>query len=590
MPSKNKKKNQTRITLEPVASPSPSPGSTRLAMPAAKVRFSGAATRSPNRQTPPGSRASPRKSQSRIGDSSLVSHPTSFMPPIHGSGERNVISDSSDDSAAEVNSVSSDDGDVDALPSMQEIINNQTAPTVQDSDADVQLVRSPAKAIPKFPRSSQSVSTRLQRTVLDDDDGDDDEDDDLPIVPSSSLKRKRHMVNLEDSDDDTPIVAPSSSRRPRPQFVVLDEDSDDQDVVSPAKKRKTSHGPSSSSISQHDDGAQPTPGRLRRPNLTASSPAKQSRHKGHRSEKQKKMELLRRRRAGEKIDQLTSSESSSDDGGEKRGMYDTDSEDEFEVLKQFDDEEEDPEPEEPSRLKPKPKDKVSSSRKKRKENADDGDEDEDDLDDFVDDEDADDAPIGAPAHFLDIPLEFTAQAHKPLRQQFPHVIEWLVHDRINPAFERRDPVYANAWRKLDDEVHGLATSKFTSSAWRSEFYRTLKARPHMDAFELTPGGGGSGSALSDACEACGRSGHPATWKIVFKGTPYHKDTLADVESDSSSSSSSSEDEEDGDEEEDGDDSASVDTQGNSLPPTSRSWLVGVVCCSNAETAHRLTKI
>ncbi|KAI5919958.1 hypothetical protein F4810DRAFT_458353 [Camillea tinctor] len=567
MPPKNKKKNQTRITLEPVdEQSSPNTTGTGSAMPSAKVRFSGAATRGPNRRAPSDSRASqpsPRKSphQSQMSNSSPASHPTSFMPQIHGSGKQKVISDSSDDSAAEVNRVGSDDGDSTGLPSMQEIINQPTS----------------------VPRSSQSVSTILRRTVLDDDDDDGgDSDDDLTIVPSSSLKRRRPpVIDLEDSDDDAPIVASSSSRRPRPKLIELDEDSDEQDVVSPVKRRKMSHAPSSSIKSQENDDPQPTPGRLRRANPTASSPTKKSRHKGHRSEKQKKMELLRRRRAGEKIDKLTSSESSSDDGGEKRGMYDTDSGDEFEVLKEFDDEEDEPEPEEATKQKLKAKDKEPSSRKKRKEKAagngdgEDEDEDEDSLDDFLDDDDAEDAPIGAPA--LDIPLEFTAQAHKPLRQQFPHVVEWLVHDRIDPAFERRDPVYANAWRKLDDEVRGLATSKFTSAAWKADFYRALKARPHLDAYEL-PGL----AALAETCEACGRSGHPATWKIVFGGTPYHKDTLADVESDGSEEG----DEDEEEEEEDGD-TASVDTQGNSLPPTSKNWLVGVVCCSNAETAHSL---
>ncbi|OTA80458.1 hypothetical protein M434DRAFT_60666, partial [Hypoxylon sp. CO27-5] len=144
--------------------------------------------------------------------------------------------------------------------------------------------------------------------------------------------------------------------------------------------------------------------------------------------------------------------------------------------------------------------------------------------------------IGAPAN-LDIPLEFTAQAHRPLKQQFPYVIEWLVHNRINPAFERKDPVYTNAWRKLDDEVRTLASSKFASSAWKSEFYRALKGRPKMDAYEMDRSERDSG--LHDTCEACGRRSHPATFKIFFRGHPYYKDTLAEVESDSSDSDSDS---------------------------------------------------
>ena len=286
------------------------------------------------------------------------------------------------------------------------------------------------------------------------------------------------------------------------------------------------------------------------------------------------MELLRRRRAGEKIDKLTSSESESDD--DRKGMYDTDSDTEFKVLKEFDDDEEDDEQEEEE---PAPRSSTKSKKKQRASEdagpASDGNRDDENLEDFVVEDD--ETPLGAPA-FLDIPLEFTSQAHKPLKEQFPYVVEWLVHNRIDPAFERRDPIYTNAWRRLNDEFQGLATSKFTSAAWRPEFYRALKGRPHMEAYE-TDFAGGLGT---DSCEACGRSGHTATRKIVFQGKPYHKDTLQEVESDTESDSG-----EDGDEDSDDDDRASVDTQGAPLAPATREWRVGAVCCSNAETAHGL---
>jgi hypothetical protein len=334
--------------------------------------------------------------------------------------------------------------------------------------------------------------------------------------------------------------------------TLVELDDSDEEIVSPTKKRKMfHHSPPSSSTKNR------TPRRLNRPGVLVSSPIK-SAHKGHRPEKQKKMELLRRRRAGEKIDQLTSSESSSNED-EKRGIYDSNSDGDFEALKTFEDEEQEEGIDELQAPKEKRKKKKPTNK----------DDDDSDLDDFVTDDD--DVLLGAP---VDIPLEFTSQAHKPLKAQFPHAIEWLVHNRINPAFERRDPVYANAWRKLDDEVSGLASSKFTSSVWRPDFHRALKSRPRLEAVELVDVG------LYETCEACGRSNHPSTWRIVFSGSPYHKDTLAEVESDSDSN-----DEED----DDGDnaDTASVDTQGMPLPPTRKEWSVGVVCKSNAETAHSL---
>ncbi|KAI1798695.1 hypothetical protein F4811DRAFT_547513 [Daldinia bambusicola] len=464
------------------------------------------------------------------------------MPKLHGS--KRLVADDDSDSGTEVDSVVHD----------------------QKKEGNVPV------------KSSQSVATKLQNTVLDDDDDDDGDEDDEPIAPPSTLKRRRPVIALDDEDDDEdddddddrPIVPPSSLKRPRSRFVELGDSSDSD--VSPVKKRKTSVS---------------TPGRLRRPNSNVpSSPTKRGAPKHHRSEKQKKLELLRRRRAGEKIDKLTSSESSS--GDEKRGLYDTDSEEEFVALKEFDDESEDEiqeEQEKPTkRSRRKEKEAVAEKDQEHlgDQEEDDKDDDEDkDLDDFISDDD--DAPLGAPAN-LDIPLEFTAQAHRPLKDQFPYVIEWLVHNRINPAFERHDPVYANAWRKLDDEVRALASSKFASSAWKAEFYRTLKGRPRMEAYEMDRSERSAG--LYDTCDACGRSNHPASFRIIFQGHPYYKNTLADVESDTEDS----EDDDDNDNDDDDDDQSdngSVDTQGMTLPPVTREWHVGVVCCSNAETAHSL---
>lgn len=279
------------------------------------------------------------------------------------------------------------------------------------------------------------------------------------------------------------------------------------------------------------------------------------------------MELLRRRRAGEKIEQLTSSES--EDGGEKRGLYDTDSDEGMQALKEFEDDDDEvdveavPPPSKKSAKKSKPPKKASKQSSDEEKDS--------DLDDFI--ESDEDGPLGAPD--VSIPLEFTAQATLPLKDQFPFVVDWLVHNRINPRFDRKDPVYANAWRKLDDEVRGLASSKFTSSVWKAEFYRALRGRPKIDTYEMDAGDTGK----YEICEACGRSGHPATWRIEFQGTPYRKDTLDEIESDSDSESDKDNDEID--------DHASIDSQGNSLPPTNKQWVVGSTCCSNAETAHSL---
>lgn len=468
----------------------------------------------------------PNRRSSQASPPPIKPPAVSFMPR---SQRARVDTDSSDEDAVEGDVERGDDGN-------------------EDDDMP------PISNLAPPPTSSQSVSTRLGLTVISDDEEDGDQDeDDLPIAPSSSRSKRAKVIDLSsDTDED----------------------------VSPAKKRKIAHRPATSSSPVSERAINQTPSRRLTQKGQPSSPLSK-RHKGHRTEKQKNIELLKRRRAGEKITQLTSSESES--GDDKKGLYDTDSDDRLHVLDEFSDDESeennvhgeaesdnnDDDVEEDAD-QPLSRKKKSPGKKPPRSNDEGEGNDESDLDDFVVDDD--DAPLGAPLN-IGIPIEFTAQASRPMKEQFPCVVEWLVHNKINPAFDRKDGLYINAWRKLDDEVRGLANSKFISSAWKVEFYRSLKARPTLEAFEM----GRTGLDLDNSCEACGRSGHPATWKILLQGRPYHKDTLDEVESD------------DDDDSEDSSASGheSVDVQGNLLPPTSKEWSVGSTCSSNAETAHSL---
>ena len=233
--------------------------------------------------------------------------------------------DSSDESAAEVDDAGRDEEDESDLPLLRESTRQEAARYRDDNDG--QDVPVPSSA--KNPRSSQSMSARLQKTaIISDEDEDEDEDDDDIVPPSSTLKRRRltsakpsHRDESEDEEDEEDEIAPPSTlRRRRPAMIELEDDSDSEGLASPTKKRT-------------NKPALPSQNTRRRLQASSSS-TKRSAHKGHRSKKEKMMELLRRRRAGEKIDKLTSSESSEDD---RRGMYDTDSEAEFKMLKEFDD-------------------------------------------------------------------------------------------------------------------------------------------------------------------------------------------------------------------------------------------------------------
>lgn len=192
----------------------------------------------------------------------------------------------------------------------------------------------------------------------------------------------------------------------------------------------------------------------------------------------------------------------------------------------------------------------------------------------------DELPLGVPQG---IPLEFTRFASMKAKELFKYAVEWMVQKKINPAFQLDDEIYTLTFKKLDDEVKGLAGSKFTSSAWTEDFTFALRARPEI---AYTPIDRRSADHfMRDKCDACNRSGHPATFEIQFHGRPYHPDTLEEIaigEDDSSDSDSDSDSEVGG-----AGRSHDRDAQGRQIPPEDTVFYVGKFCMGNAETAHAL---
>ena len=160
-------------------------------------------------------------------------------------------------------------------------------------------------------------------------------------------------------------------------------------------------------------------------------------------------------------------------------------------------------------------------------------------DDFVDDEDD---KMGVDLGVAGVPLEFTYHANKKPFEHFKTEIEWMVHNKLNPAFDRYDEMYELAHRKLDKEVEGFAGSKFSSSVWGEEFSKALKTRPDLSRVDVP-------TMLEHKCDACRRSGHPPKHKITFSGKPYNRDTLETIEYD--------EDEDDDTEDSEDDESSST---------------------------------
>jgi hypothetical protein len=191
-----------------------------------------------------------------------------------------------------------------------------------------------------------------------------------------------------------------------------------------------------------------------------------------------------------------------------------------------------------------------------------------DEDDFIEDDSAEHLGMPHP----DIPLEFTSYASRKPRELFVHVIDWLVKNKISPAFDRHDPLWDLAFKKLDDEVKAQAGSRLISAAWNEPFVRTLLARPGLVVVRLP----GDEEDYIRTCDACNRTNHPAQYDFKFSGKAYYHKTLEPMDNS---------DEEDEDNEHD---AASMDSKNHPLPSSHQHFYLGRYCAANAEMGHKLS--
>jgi hypothetical protein len=318
---------------------------------------------------------------------------------------------------------------------------------------------------------------------------DESDEDDEPLVNNRALSKDDDSNPDESDEDDEPPANPAARRKRR----IVSDDSDDKPLIpSSVKRRRLIRADAAPSLAKHrneedeDSDEEPAPSSAR-PIRTRRKPL---------TRKEKAWELRRRKRAREVINEEDESPSSEDEEPAK-GIYDTDSD--ILVLEEFEDDEEGV----PGSKTDGKNGNSKKNKKKKQKVADDADSDTS-MDDFIVDDS--DAPLGAPDEDTSIPLEFTMHSHRPLKKHFRDAIEWLVQLKINPGYsEKENELYRIAWNKLDDEVRGLATSKFSSAAWTTDFYKALRARPYLHNEELPKGD------LSEIknCGACGRTNHPA---------------------------------------------------------------------------------
>ncbi|KAK4541045.1 hypothetical protein LTR36_008414 [Oleoguttula mirabilis] len=353
-----------------------------------------------------------------------------------------------------------------------------------------------------------------------------------------------------DSDDDIEIIEEPKKRR-----SCRDEDEDEDDDVPVTPNRRKLKPSRRLTQQEKDDLADDLDDFGAKSDVEALNATPKTTQSKQKSARQSALEQLKRKRSGrsDPIEIPDEDEGQEDAGNDFDELYDDDDE----------------------VVAPQP----TSSRQMFK--ADEYD------DDFIEEEEGD-GVLGIPEG---MPIEYTIYARQKAKDLFKHAIEWMVQKKINPAFQRTDEVYDLAFRKLDDEVQGLAGSKFTSAAWTPQFTMALKARPDI-AFEAIDRDTGE-HWLRDKCDACNRSGHPATYQIQFQGTPYHPHTLEEVggrdehendEDDEDASSSGS----DNDQDNDADDRPAYDHQGRVIAPANTIYYVGKFCMANAETAHSLS--
>lgn len=442
-----------------------------------------------------------------------------------------------------------------------------------DSDEDSagsEELPSPRKLMEKTKKGRKGKENR--NVVIEDD----EDEDEIAVAPRRAPQIQKES---EDDDDDMPTTVgkkPRRRRSPSADSFISDSppaapDSDDEIVVTGQRSRKRARQDTESEDEEDDLPKTPGRRRLKRPrqmtqqekedlaeDLDFFEPSSGAEDGPANPRGSQSAQKNARQQALEKLKRMRSSQLPGVDEDEEQDGGDAQEE-----------EQENPYDEDEDEVIPE----VTRARQMFTK--------DDEDDDFVEQED-DEGPLGVPEG---VPLEFTRYASSKSKELFEFAVEWMVQKKINPAFEIDDPIYELTFKKLDDEVRGLAASKFTSSAWTSDFTLALQARPEI-AYERIDRNSAE-HWMRDKCDACNRSGHPATYQIQFQGRPYRRDTLDPVDQDDPNKEDDSDSEDSSSESEDNE-KQHWDANHRPIVPVSTIWYVGKFCKSNAETAHSLS--
>ncbi|KAI9923476.1 hypothetical protein ASPWEDRAFT_40514 [Aspergillus wentii DTO 134E9] len=460
------------------------------------------------------------------------------------------------------------------------------APPAADAKSDEESLPKPGKS-PKR-KSGRKKGQSTQRSSSNEAVAvDNDRDSDLEILSSTKKNMGKRSLKRKRSAPSEDIEEPTSRNSPKPRTSEEDDDDDDDDdddaediVARPRRKlRRRGQAPQPTIVLDDSEESEEDPvasssAKNRRRNVGSEVPqtprrgsnqdkldleedledlqdsvVKETRTRGRfansaRAQRQQHLEALRRRRAGEKAADDTKSES--EESQSESESEESEGESETNVRQpQFHNQTENSDVESA----------IASN---------------EDLDRYDEDFVSDDGvgELGVPTGLEDMPFEFTRHAYKQTKDYFQDAVEWMVHNQLNPAFSRSSPQYKMAFIKLEDEVKGRTGSQLVSSAWNSKFHRALLARPHIEVTAFP-------TSHEHPCDACNRSGHPASSDIKLYGKAYSLETLEPLaEEDSVDEESES--------------SVERDRDGNPLPDEDIRFYLGRHCKNKATMAHTLT--
>ncbi|CAK1361167.1 hypothetical protein CB0940_03437 [Cercospora beticola] len=507
----------------------------------------------------PKSSSSSRRAKARQQqlDFTRARHPDTFDAPVKvasshpASSGKGVFSSGGHSRMVELSSDSDSD-----LPSAKKVM-ARAKDKRRVEDKKGRITRSSQRPVVLSDSDQEGIVVASKKSPVEEASGAEDSGDDMPTTQGRMPRKRKRRTSDDDfisdslpaaADSDDDVVEVRRPKRKRLQQASDEEEEEDEETHQSVKTPRRRLAKRSSQLSQREkeDLAEDLADLGSSSEARSSPGPPRSTQSAEKNARLKALEKLKRKR-GRALEVVSEAPEGLSEG-ETGSQNDADAADDSEV----------------EEVRPP----LSSHQMFR---ADEGDEDF-----LVDEEEGDEDLLGIPDG---IPLQYTRYASMKGKELFHFAISWMVQKKINPGPDMNAEIYDLTFRKLDDEVRGLASSKFTSSAWTADFTIALQARPEI-AYHR------SEIPLKDKCDACNRSQHPATYEVQFQKKPYSRDTLDPLDDQDESESSSSSSSNDG-----VNDSGALpdyDTLGREVLPENTIFYLGKFCMANAVTAHALS--